>query len=192
MVKDWKGWDAVNCLNQSVHTQCGCKKWVWAKSKFNPFRAEKLVVVTISALIHQSEPCVTIHHTYEERLEGLSWYKMAESGCTHSILVWNVGTWSQNFHHPWLKSQGVVMVVEDEFQSQLQPCLTVKYTNDERLEGLGCCELPESVSTHSMWVQKVSMGKAKFVPYQSWKIGCGDHFRAHTPIWTMYNHSLYS
>ena len=58
---------------------------------------------------------------------------MAESVCTGSILVWNVGTWSQNFHHPRLKRQGVVMVVEDEFQSQ--PCLTIQYTNDERLKG---------------------------------------------------------
>ena len=66
-----------------------------------------------------------------------------------------------------------MIVVEGEFQSQ--PFLTILYTNGERLEGLGCCELLESVSRHTIWVQKVSMGQAEFVPSQSWKIGCGDH-----------------
>ena len=79
-------------------------------------------------------------------------------------------------------SWGVVMVVGDEFQSQL--CLTIQYTNGERLEGLRlrCCELPESVSTHSIWVRKVGLGQAKFVPTHDQKTGCGGHFRAHTPI----------
>ena len=95
-----------------------------------------------------------------------------------------------NFHHPRLKSRGVVMVVGDEFQSQ--PCLTIQYTNGERLEGLRCCELPESVSTHSIWVQKVGLGQAKFVPTHDQKIGCGDHFRAHTPVSTLYDHSAYN
>ena len=54
------------------------------------------------------------------------------------------------------------MVVGDEFQSQ--PCLTIKHTNDQRLEGLGCCDMPESVRTYSIWVQKVGLGQAKFVP----------------------------
>ena len=94
-----------------------------------------------------------------------------------------------NFHHPRLKSRGVVMVVGDEFQSQL--CLTIQYTNGERLEGLRCCELPESVSTHSIWVQKVGLGQAKFVPTHDQKMVCGDHFRPHTPISTMSYHSLY-
>ena len=49
------------------------------------------------------------------------------------------------------------MVVEDEFHSK--PCLTIQYTNGERLEGLGCCELPESVRTHSLWVRKMGLGQ---------------------------------
>eukprot|EP00956_Cyclotella_meneghiniana_P006511 scaffold8556_cov22-Cyclotella_meneghiniana.AAC.1 len=56
----------------------------------------------------------------------------------------------RNFHHLRLKSQGVVIVVEDEFQSQ--PCLTISHTNGERLEGLRCSELPESARTYSTWV----------------------------------------
>ena len=75
------------------------------------------------------------------------------------------------------------MVVDDEFQSQL--CLTIQYTNGERLEGLRCCELPESVSTHSIWVRKVGLGQVKFVPTHDQKIGCGDHCRAHIPISTI-------
>jgi len=118
---------------------------------------------------------------------------MADSLSTCSNLVWNVGALHPNFHHPRLKSRGVVMVVGDEFQSQL--CLTTQYTNGERLEGLRCCELPESVSTHTIWVRKVSMAQAKLlVPsHQSWnwKIGCDDHFSSHIPISTMCNLSSY-
>ena len=81
------------------------------------------------------------------------------------------------------------MVVEGEFQ--YQPCLTIHYTNGERLEVLGCCELSESVSTHSIWVRKVGLGQAKFVPTRDQKTCSGRHFSAHRPILTMSNHSLY-
>ena len=81
------------------------------------------------------------------------------------------------------------MVVEDEFHSK--PCLTIQYTNGERLEGLRCCELPESVRTHSLWVRKMGLGQAKFVPAHDQKIGWDKHFRAHIPISTLSNHSLY-
>ena len=81
------------------------------------------------------------------------------------------------------------MVLEDEFQSPPSP--TIHDTYNETLEGLGCCEMAESVSTHTIWVRKVSIGQPKFVPSQSSKIGCGDHFSAHMPISTMSNHSLY-
>ena len=54
------------------------------------------------------------------------------------------------------------MVVGYEFQSQ--PCLTIQHTNGERLEGLKCCELPESVSTRSIRVRKVGLGQANFNP----------------------------
>ena len=67
------------------------------------------------------------------------------------------------------------MVVHDELKSQ--PCPTIHYTYNEILEGLRCCELPESVSTHSIWVQKVCLlGQAKFVPTHDQKTGCGEHF----------------
>ena len=83
------------------------------------------------------------------------------------------------------------MVVGGEFQSQ--PYLTIQHTNGERLEGLRCCELPESesFSTHSIWVGEVGLGQAKFLPTHDQKTGCGTHFRAHTPISTLSNHSLY-
>ena len=98
VIAHWKGWDAVNCLNQSVHTQSGSEKWVWgAKPNLYPRATRKQVVVAILEPIHHSQPCLTIHYTYNERLDGLSWYEMAESVCTHSILMWNVGAWSQNF-----------------------------------------------------------------------------------------------
>ena len=57
----------------------------------------------------------------------------------------------------------MVVGVGDEFQSQ--PRLTTYYTNGERLKGLVCCELSESVSIYTLNLgAKVSMGQAKFVP----------------------------
>ena len=94
---------------------------------------------------------------------------MADSVSTCSNLVCHVGALYPNFHHPRLKSRGVVMVVEGEFQSQ--PFPTIQYTNGERLEGLGSCELPESVSTHSIRVRKVGLGQVKFVPTHDQKKG---------------------
>eukprot|EP00956_Cyclotella_meneghiniana_P010845 scaffold15182_cov36-Cyclotella_meneghiniana.AAC.1 len=67
--------------------------------------------------------------------------------------VKRIGNWSRNRHHPQLKSQGVVLVVDDEFKSQ--PCKTIQFTYGERMEGLGCCESPKSVQTHSVLMQKV-------------------------------------
>ena len=63
---------AVNCLNQSVHTQSGCKKWVWAKPNLYPLMTRKQVVVTILVPTYQSQPCITLHYTCDERLDGLS------------------------------------------------------------------------------------------------------------------------
>ena len=118
--------------------------------------------------------------------------KLAESVCTHSILVlaWNIGTTrSQNFHHLCLKSRGVVMVVEDEFYSQ--PCLTIWYTNGEILERSRCCEWPESAWRHSIWVPNVYMGRAKSLPTHDSKIDCSNQFIDQIKISSVSNHSLY-
>ena len=104
---------------------------------------------------------------------------MAESVCIHTYLGLECSDPSQNFHHPRLKRQSVVIVI-DEFH--FHPFLTINYTNSERLEGLRCFELLESVSTHSIWLRKVDMGHAKFVPTHDQKIGCGGHFRPHIQI----------
>ena len=84
MMKDWKGWDAVNCLNQPEDTQSGCEKWVWTKPNLYPLITWKWVVVTILEPVYQSQLYLTIHYTYNERLEGLSWYEMAESVCSYA------------------------------------------------------------------------------------------------------------
>ena len=120
-------------------------------------------MVTVSAPIYQSQPCLTFHHTNEKRLEGMRCCEMAESVCTRSILVWDMVSWYLTIHHPWLKSRGVVMVIHDEFKSQ--PCTSMHHTYDETLEGLRFCELPGSVQIHS--------------------ICCGDYIRDHNPIPTM-------
>ena len=81
------------------------------------------------------------------------------------------------------------MVAEDEFQSQ--PCLTTEHTNGLRLGGLSWCECPDSVQRNSIWVRKVGMGRAKFVPAHDKKIGCSDHITDQIPISILFNHLLY-
>ena len=124
---------------------------------------EKHTAVTILEHIYQSQCSRTIHYTYDETLEGLRCCEILESNQSYSILVRNVGYWSRNrHHHPRLKSQDVVVVAHDEFQSQ--PCKTIDYTYGERMERLRCCELPKSVQTHTILVWKVDKGQARFVP----------------------------
>ena len=72
---------------------------------------------------------------------------------THNLGVKRWGLEQKNCHHPRVKKQGVVIVIHDELKSQ--PCLTIHYTHNETLKGLRCCELPESVQTHSTLVSKV-------------------------------------
>ena len=113
-------------------------------------------------------------------LQGLRCCEILETIQKYSILVWNVECWSLNRHHPQLKSRDVVMVVEYEFKSQ--PCTTIHYTYNETLEGLRCCELPESVQTHAILAWKVDKGQANFCPTGDWETRCGYLFRAHTAI----------
>ena len=52
---------------------------------------QKQLVVTIVEAKFQSQSCLTIHHTYDETLEGSSCCEALESVQTHLILVWKVG-----------------------------------------------------------------------------------------------------
>ena len=189
MMREWKSWDAVNCPNQSKLTESWCQKWNAGKPTLTPPVTEKHVVVTIIEHIYQSPPSPTIHYTYNEKLEGLRCCEIFESIRNHTILVSNVGYWSWKCHHPWLKNGGMALVVDDEFQSQ--PCKTIHYTYDERMEELRCCELPKSVQTYWILMSKVECRQANFDPSRDWKTRCGDHYRAHIPISTFSNHSLY-
>ena len=154
----------MNFPNQSKLLQSWCEKWTRAKPTLTPSVTETHIVVTILEPIYQSQPSPTIHYTYGERMEWLRCCEILESIQTYSILVCNVGHWSQNrHHHPRLKSQGVALVVDDEFKSQ--PCKTIHYTYGERMEGLRCCDLPKSVQTHSILVSNVdNKGQANFDP----------------------------
>ena len=167
----WKGWDAVNWPNQSKHTESLGEKWRTAKQTLTPPVTGKHVVVTTLEPTQQSPPHPTIHYTFNEMLEGLRCCEILESIRKHTILVWNVGAWIQNRHHPRLKSRGVVMVIHVWFKSP--PCSTIHYSCNETLKGLRCCELPESVQSHSILVWKVDKGRANF-----------DHtIDSKTPLW---------
>ena len=95
MVREWKGWDAVICSNKSKLTQSWCEKWTRAKPTLTPPVTETHVVVTILEPTHQSHHSPTFQYTYDETLEGLRCSETLESIRKHSILVWNVGYWSQ-------------------------------------------------------------------------------------------------
>ena len=153
MVREWKGWDAVNCPNQSKLTQSWCQKWNAGKPTLTPPLTENHFVVTILEHIYQSQSSPTIHYTYNEKVEGSRCCEILESIQTYTILVWNVGASYRNCQHPWLKNRGVALVVDDEFKSQ--PCKTIHYTYGERMERLRCCELPKSVQNHSILVSIV-------------------------------------
>ena len=74
--------------------------------------------------------------------------------------------------------------------TDVEPLIILKM-NHWKVWELGRCELPESVSTHKIWVQKLSMVQSKFLPAHDQKIDCGDHLSDHIPISTMSNHTLY-
>ena len=91
IMRHWKGQAAVKFLNQSKVIQSWCEKRRRAKPTFPPTQTQKQVVVTILEPIYQSQPCKTIHHTYNETLKGSSCCEILEQIQTYSILVWNIG-----------------------------------------------------------------------------------------------------
>ena len=107
-------------------------------------------------------PFFNIYHTFDQTLEGLRCCEMLEPIQTYSILVVKyVGVCSRNWHRPLVKSQvAVVMVIHDGFKSQA--CTTIHHTYNETLDGLRCCELPESVQSHSILAFKFGFGLVNF------------------------------
>ena len=122
----------------------------------------------------------------------MRWCELPQSVQTHSILMWKVdkeGHRKPTLTPPVTGKHVAVTIIEHIYQSLPSP--TIHYTYGETLEGLSWCELLESVQTHSILMWKVEEGQARFVPTRDWKTCCDDHFRAHIPISTFSNHSLY-
>ena len=63
----------------STHTILVRKVDRYAGPTLTPTRTPKHVVVTMLGPTYQSQPSPTIHITYDDRLEGLRYYEMAES-----------------------------------------------------------------------------------------------------------------
>ena len=75
IIRYWKGWDAVNCPNQSKLTQSWCQKWKTGKPTLTPPVTEKHVMVTTLEPTHQSQPSPSIHYTYwEVKRVHMLWY----------------------------------------------------------------------------------------------------------------------
>ena len=141
-------------MAESVYTHnLGVKRWDLRRLNFHhpPLKSQGVVMVIHNGF--KSEPCKTIHYTYNETLEWLRCCEGLEWIHNYSIMVWNVGAMYQTCHRLRLKSRGVVMVIHNELKSQ--PCKTIHYTYNEMLEGLRCCKIYESVQTYWNLVSKV-------------------------------------
>ena len=68
----------MDCLDQSKLTQSWCEKWIGASPTLTPPTPQKHIVMTILEPTYQSQPSPTIHHTYDDTLEGLRCYEMSE------------------------------------------------------------------------------------------------------------------
>ena len=79
-----------------------------------------------------------------DAVNGLNQSKVTQSLCEK----WNTG--QANFYPNHDPKHIVVITLEPTTQSQ--PSLTIYYTNNGRLEGLRCCEIPESVQKHYILV----------------------------------------
>ena len=92
----------------------------------------------------QSRSCKTIHCTYGERMEGLRCCELLGPVQTHTILVGKVDRCKFNFDPTAAPQKHIVMtILEPTYQSQPSP--TIHHTYDDRLEGLRCYEMAESV-----------------------------------------------
>ena len=110
----------------------------------------------------KSEPCKTIHYTYNETLEWLRCCEGLEWIHNYSIMVWNVGALYQTCHHLRLKSRGVMWWWLYLMNSDLNLSQIICYTYNETLEWLRCCGLPELVQVTQSWCEKWNTGKASF------------------------------
>eukprot|EP00956_Cyclotella_meneghiniana_P024076 scaffold48013_cov78-Cyclotella_meneghiniana.AAC.1 len=75
---------------------------------------------------------------------------------TPSPRAWceRLGCSSQNCPHPQLKSQLVVTVGDNEFQSH--PCFTIHYAHNKTLEQSSCCDM--DIQTHTVkiyWCERL-------------------------------------
>ena len=76
--------------------------------------------------------------------------------------------------HPWLISQGEVMVIQNEFQSQL--CKTIDYTNDETHwkgeAAVKCLNQSKHIWSGCEKLLRVYTGKKTFATLASYKDSC--------------------
>ena len=189
MVGGWKGWNAVNCLNQSKITQSWCQKLNTGKTTLTSERDWWRTRCGDHYRAHIPISTFSNHSLYlwwdTGRIEML-WNPWINPNMLHLGAI-SVGYCSRNCHHPQLISQDVALVIHDELKPQ--PCKTIHYTYGGGMEGLKCCELPESVQNHSILVSKVEYaGKTTLTSSErDWRTRCGDYYRAHIPISTFSN-----
>ena len=121
------------------------------KFNFDPTAApQKHIVMTILEPTYQSQPCLTIHYNNVERLDGLSWYEMAESVCTHSILVWEVGILCQTIIFTTLDSKvGVLwrLLRMNSNLNHISPFSILMVKDWKGWDAVNCMNL--SIHTHS-------------------------------------------
>jgi hypothetical protein len=89
------------------------------------------------------------------------WPRLLLCGCGKErllpVAVLNIGSFNDLLG--WILD---ISVVDDEFKSQ--PCKTIHCTHGQRMDGLRCCELSQSVQTYSILMSKVECKQANFDP----------------------------
>ena len=152
MMRHWKGWDSVNCLERSKVTQSWCEKWNTVQANFYPNHDPKHVVVIILETTTQSQSPPTIHYTNNDRYEGLRCCEMAESIQKHSILVWKV------------ESRGL--------EPKLSPPATQKPWYGDGYEGWIPISTSHSHSSYSYWdIWMVGMIRTAWIGPKSLNLG---------------------
>ena len=149
----WKSW-----TNPNVH-HLGVKRRVLELKLAHPMTLKSRGVVMVVDDEFKSQPCKTIHYTHGEKIEGLRCCELPKSVQTYSILVSKVECRQANFDpiRDWKPC------CCDHYRVHMRISIfSIHYTYNEKLEGLRCCEIFESIQTYTILVWNVGASYQKF------------------------------
>ena len=119
----------------------------WSQNCYHPQLISQGVVMVIH-VDFKSQPFTIIHYTCNKTLERLICCGLPKSVQTHSILVRQMDNRraKPTLLPPVTEKHAVVTILEPMYQSQ--PSQTIHYICNERLEGMRCNIILESIMVH--------------------------------------------